>query len=126
MKPLTVKLVELLETTNESISELLKECLFDIYEEFKELGKRIDIYSKKLELLCKNNDYCELLRTIPGIGPIIATSLYAAVGNGSHYKNGRQMAASIGLVSKQYSSGDRQRLGGIIQMEAFLFMVVDL
>lgn len=116
MKPLTVKLIELLELGNESISEVLKECLLDIYEEFKELSKRIELYSKKIELLCDNNEYCQLLRTIPGIGPIVASSLYAAVGNGSHYKNGRQMAASIGLVPKQYSSGDRQRLGGIIQM----------
>jgi len=116
MKAFTKKLIELLETGNESISGLLKECLLDIYEEFKELSKRIETYNKKIELLCKNNDKCELLRTIPGIGPIIASSLYAAVGNGSHYKNGRQMAASIGLVPKQYSSGDRQRLGGIIQM----------
>jgi transposase len=116
MKPLTVKLVELLETSNEFISEVLKECLLDIYEEFKELSKRIERYSKKIELLCKRNEYCQLLQTIPGIGPIVASSLYAAVGNGSHYKNGRQMAASIGLVPKQYSSGDKQRLGGIIQM----------
>jgi transposase len=116
MKPLTVKLAALLSPENESISLTLKSCLSDVYDEFNTLTARIENYSKRIELLCENNEYCKLLRTIPGVGPIIASSLYAAVGNGSHFKNGRQMSASIGLIPKQYSSGDKQRLGGIIKM----------
>jgi transposase len=75
--------------------------------------KRIATYDKKIELISNENSSCQLLRTIPGIGPITATALYASMGNGSQFKNGREMAAHIGLVPKQHSSGDRHVLLGL-------------
>ncbi len=51
--------------------------------------------------------------TIPGIGPITATALIAAVGNVGVFKNGRQFAAWLGLVPKQHSTGGQTRLLGI-------------
>ena len=59
------------------------------------------------------HESCQLLRSIPGIGPISAVALYSSVGNGSQFKNGREMAAHIGLVPRQHSSGERQVLLGI-------------
>jgi transposase len=113
--PLKRKLCELFEANNDEIGEELKEALRDCYEEFKELSHRIDRYDKKIEIISTTHEYCRLLRTIPGVGPISSVALYASVGNGSQFKNGRMMAAHIGLVPKQSSSGEKQRLLGIIK-----------
>jgi transposase len=107
------KMVELLSERSDLVSEGRQEVLADVYEEFKQLSARIDKYDKKIEAISNQQESYKLLKTIPGIGPIIATALYASMGNGSQFKNGREMAAQIGLVPKQHSSGDRQVLLGI-------------
>lgn len=107
------EIVELLSEGSDLISEGILEVLADVYEEFKTLSTRIDKYDKKIESISNQQESCKLLKTIPGIGPITATALYASMGNGSQFKNGREMAAQIGLVPKQHSSGDRQLLLGI-------------
>jgi transposase len=53
------------------------------------------------------------LEAIPGIGPLTASALVASVGNASTFKNGRQLAAWLGLVPRQASSGGKERLLGI-------------
>lgn len=110
---LKLKVNEILDEMNQQLSIQMKEVVADAYEEFKELSQRIEKYDKKIDLISKQNAYCKSLRTIPGIGAISATALYAAMGNGSQFKNGREMAAHIGLVPKQHSSGDKQLLLGI-------------
>lgn len=109
------KLVELFEVNHGEISGAMKAALRDCYEEFKELSQRIAQYDKQIEAISNEHEYCRLLRTIPGVGPISALALYAAVGNGSQFKNGRMMAAHIGLVPKQCSSGEKQRLVGLVK-----------
>ena len=61
----------------------------------------------------KNNADSQRLAEIPGIGPIIATALIATIGNARNFKNGRELAAWIGLVPKQHSTGGKQTLLGI-------------
>jgi transposase len=53
------------------------------------------------------------LEEIPGIGPIVATALVAEVGDWQAFRSGRNLAAWIGLVPKQHSTGGKDRLGGI-------------
>lgn len=53
------------------------------------------------------------LREIPGIGALIATALWSALGDGSHWRRGRDLSASLGLVPRQHSSGGHTRLLGI-------------
>jgi transposase len=107
------KIPQLLDASNEELNGQMKEVLADCYEEFKEISERILAYDKKLERISNQHESCRLLRTIPGIGPITAVALYAAVGNGSQFKNGRELAAHIGLVPKQHSSGEKRVLLGI-------------
>lgn len=107
------KIMDILGEEKALLTEQMMEVIDDIYEEFKELSKRIAKYDRKIELISNQNDSCQLLKTIPGIGPITATAIYASMGNGSQFKNGREMAAHIGLVPKQHSSGDRQVLLGL-------------
>jgi transposase len=66
-----------------------------------------------LEAICQAHPVCQRLRTIPGIGPLTATALVAAVSDAAHFKNGRQLAAWLGLVPRQHSTGGKPRLLGI-------------
>lgn len=106
-------LVNIMSGDSAELSSDILYAVSDLYEEFEKLSDRINTYDKKVETCCQENEQCRLLRTIPGVGPIGAAGLYASVGNGSQFKNGREMAAFMGLVPRQHSSGDRQLLLGI-------------
>ena len=67
----------------------------------------------KVKTTALNHPVCLVLLAIPGIGPMIATALVAAVGDPSVFKNGREMAAWLGLVPRQHSTGGKDRLLGI-------------
>ena len=60
-----------------------------------------------------NNEYCQRLSKIPGIGPLTATALVASIADANCFRNGRDLAAWLGLVPRQHSSGGRPRLLGI-------------
>jgi transposase len=68
---------------------------------------------KEIEQLAAHDDACQRLTEIPVIGPLVATALVAAVGNASTFAKGRDLAAWLGLVPRQYSTGGRTRLLGI-------------
>jgi transposase len=55
----------------------------------------------------------KLAAGLPGVGPVVATALVAAVDEGRHFRSGRELAAWIGLVPRQYTTGGKPRLGGI-------------
>lgn len=61
----------------------------------------------------RSNELSQRLETIPGIGPITASAIAATVSDASVFKSGRQLAAWLGLVPRQNSSGGKERLGGI-------------
>jgi transposase len=59
------------------------------------------------------NDVCRRLKTIPGVGAIVSTMLYAQGGNVAHYPKSSDFAASLGLVPRQHSTGGKQVYGSI-------------
>jgi transposase len=65
---------------------------------------------KKLQLLARSNDTAKRLQQIPGIGQITAKALVCAVGDGKQFKRGRDLAAWLGLTSRQHSSGGKECL----------------
>lgn len=77
------------------------------------MDKKIDHYDKKIDGLSKSNEACQRLEKVPGIGPMTATILASALGNGAAFKNGRHFAAFLGLTPRQHSSGGKERLLGI-------------
>ena len=85
----------------------------ELYEELVELEEKVAKIDKKIKLLCKNNEICQRILAIPGIGELTATAIIAAVPNANEFKNGRHMAAWLGLVPQQSSSGNKQILLGI-------------
>src|SRR5690606_2736784 len=98
--------------TENGLSDLFKELLAQHYRKITELQTHLDVYTRKIHELSKN-EVCQRLQSIPGIGPMIASAYYQHVGNGSDFNNGRAVSASIGLVPKQHSSGGKHHLQGI-------------
>jgi transposase len=105
--------VDKLESAKDKLTPLGQELFWKLLEEFAALEQQIAFYQEKLESLAKTHPECQRLMTIPGIGPITATALIAAVGDVGVFKNGRQFAAWLGLVPKQHSTGGQTRLLGI-------------
>lgn len=107
------KLPELLYAdTDNGLSDLFKQLLKQHYKKLQQLKEHLDEYTKQIKILSKTEE-CERLQSIPGVGPIVASAFYQHVGNGSAFKNGRAVSASIGLVPKQHSSGGKNNLLGI-------------
>lgn len=106
-------LPSILEDADNALSGLFRELLNELYEELVHLDKRIQTLEQKLMTLSVNNEDCKRLLTIPGIGLLTATALIAAIADISVFKNGRELAAWLGLVPKQHSTGGKQTLLGI-------------
>lgn len=69
--------------------------------------------TKEIEAIADREDVTRRLMTIPGIGALGATALLAAIGNGLQFRKARDLAAWLGLVPRQYSTGGKQTLLGI-------------
>jgi transposase len=102
-----------LEAEKDKLTALSQEIFWKLVKEFATLEDQIAYYQEKLETLATTHPECQRLMTIPGIGPITATALVAAVGDVGVFKNGRQFAAWLGLVPKQHSTGGQSQLLGI-------------
>ncbi|EOY2340074.1 transposase, partial [Escherichia coli] len=78
-----------------------------------ELDEHLDHIEKQLQAVARQNETCQRLLNIPGVGPLIATAAVATMGDASAFKSGREFAAFIGLVPRQTGSGGKIRLLGI-------------
>jgi transposase len=106
-------IVEKLEADQAKLTALSTEVFRHLYEEFLALEKRLAYYNEKLTAIGQAHPECQRLQTIPGIGPVSATALIAAIGDVTQFKNGRQLAAWLGLVPREHSTGGKPRLLGI-------------
>src|SRR3989454_12837715 len=104
-----------LEAEKDKRTPLSQEMLWKLVEEFAALEAQLAYYQEQLDTLAQSHPECQRLMTIPGIGPFTATALVAAVSDASAFKNGRQLAAWLGLVPRQYSTGGKERLLGSSQ-----------
>ena len=85
----------------------------DLSEDWRRLDRRLADVTGEIESLVDRDEACQRLMTIPGIGPIIASAMVAAIGDGAAFARGRDFAAWLGLVPRQRSTGDRTILGRI-------------
>jgi transposase len=106
-------LPEILEDAQNGLTDLFRGELFGLYRELKHLDERIAHYDEKIEQIARADERTVRLQTIPGIGPKIATALLAAIGDINVFKNGRELAAWLGLVPRQHSTGGKSTLLGI-------------
>jgi transposase len=110
---LDVALPEILEDAAGKLSAALLLLLKQLNLELEQLATRLEEAETLIQLTAKNNEACRRLDAIPGIGPVTATALIAAIGNGAAFRKGREFAAWVGLVPREHSTGGRQKLLGI-------------
>jgi len=107
------QLPELLEDGENNLPMLTRHLLAEIKAEHDQLNQRIMHLEQQLKAWHGGNALSQRLATIPGIGLLTATALAAQIGEGEVFKNGRQLAAYLGLVPRQSSTGGKSRLLGI-------------
>ena len=103
----------ILEDAENNLTSLSRELFAELYESLRTLDTDIKTQDRRIGRLCQQNALSRRFLEVPGIGPITATIIAADVGNGKGYDKGRDYAASLGVVPRQHSSGDKQVLLGI-------------
>ena len=113
IRSISKRMPDILEDAENGLPGILRKLLERLSDHLKELNRQVEELELQIKLWHKENEASQKLEAIPGIGPITASAIVATVGNAAEYKNGRQLAAWLGLVSKQHSSGGKQTLLGI-------------
>lgn len=103
----------LLEDGSNGLSFKLREILHDLSAELMDLERSIKRYDDKIKLHGEEDKRVRRLMQIDGVGPITASAIVTAVGDARQFKNGREMAAWLGIVPRQHSTGGKDKLGGI-------------
>jgi len=113
MNQLRMAIPTWLEDAENGLSVRFRRLLKGLWDDLKRLDERITEMDKEIVLIANNDPVAKRLQQLRGVGPMVATALLAAVGDGKQFANGRQMAASLGLTPRQHSSGGKDRLFGI-------------
>jgi len=108
------ELIEMIEDPDDDrLPAIAREALVPLVGQLKAIRVQIQDLEKKLMAWHRANEASCRLATIPGVGVITATALVATIGDATQFHSGRQLAAWLGLVPRQYSSGGKERLGRI-------------
>lgn len=120
-KAIREQVPDYLEDAENGLPDRLRRALYMLYLRYLQTDQEITQFNKEIQDFTQTHPICRRAQTVPGIGPIIAATLFASIGNGVAFKNGRQFAAWCGLVPKQHSTGGKNQLGGITKRgNAFL------
>jgi transposase len=103
----------ILEDAEQNLTPRMRNLLAQIWQEWKQLELDIESITGEIERISNEDEACKRLRQVPGIGPLVSTAMVAAVGNGAAFRKGREFAAWLGLVPRQYSTGGKTTLYGI-------------
>lgn len=103
----------ILEDSTRNLTPRLRNLLDQLWEEWKQLQADIERSSEEIDQISEEDAACKRLRQIPGVGPLVATAMVAAIGNGAAFHKGREFSAWLGLVPRQHSTGGKTRLFGI-------------
>ena len=104
---------EILEDGDNELPDLYRPTLHLLYQRLCDLRDDLKRLNSAIETLVKQNPACERLTALEGVGPIGSVLLFATLGTGEAFVNGRQFSAYLGLTPKQYSSGGKVNLMGI-------------
>lgn len=89
---------------------MMRRLVGDLFADLRRLEERIREVTKEIEAVVDREDVTRQLMTIPGIGALGATAVLAAIGDGLQFRKARDLAAWLGLVPRQYSTGGKQTL----------------
>ena len=107
------RMPQILEDAENGLLGSSRELFARLYTHFKELDRQVDELEGQIKAWHRGNIASRRLEAIPGIGPLSASALVASIGDAKAFKNGRQLAAWLGLVPRQHSSGGKELLLGI-------------
>ena len=107
------QLPRILEDAEWKLSGSFRVLLAQLQVELDQLTGRIEQMDAVIQKRAREDEACQRLTKIPGIDPVTATALSAAVGNGAAFGKGRDLAAWIGMVPRECSTGGKQKLLGI-------------
>jgi len=103
-------LPDLLAAAEERLSGRIFRLLEQLVNEWALIEKDVERLNAEIDSICASDPSCQLLMTVPGVGPIVATAMIAAVGNGAAFSKGRDFATWLGLVPRQHSTGGKAKL----------------
>lgn len=107
------KLPEILEDGENSLSSVSRALFARLWTHFRVLDRQVEELEREINAWHRDDTASQRLQAIPGIGPITASALVASVGDAKLFHNGRQLAAWLGLVPRQCSTGGKTNLLGI-------------
>jgi transposase len=110
------ELVAALADEGTAIAQIAREVLTAIVAQIKNLSASIQQMEKRIVAWCCTNAAARRLATIPGVGPITASALAATITDPTLFRSGRHLAAWLGLVPRQHSTGGKAKLGRITKM----------
>ena len=113
IRSITKQMPEVLEDGENGLPGTMRNLFERLTDNLKEMDRQVKELEEKIQLWHRENAASRKLAEIPGLGPITASAIVATVGDAREFKNGRQLAAWMGLVPKQHSSGGKQNLLGI-------------
>jgi transposase len=103
----------ILEDAENNLTPLSRQLFAELFESLRTLDEVIKTQDKRINRLCQQNALSRRILEVPGIGPITASIMASDIGDGKGYASSRDYAASLGVVPRQHSSGDKQVLLGI-------------
>lgn len=107
------RIADILDAPDSDLPELMREECRDLLEQIGEKTDRINTRTAKIKALAAQADTSRRLQTIPGVGPMTALAVEAFAPPMENFRCGRDFAAWLGLVPRQFSSGGKERLGRI-------------
>jgi len=110
---LRTSLFAILQNREDEISPRMSDLIVGLYEDWLWLDERIETVTREIEEISRREANCRRLMSIPGVGPMISTAVVAAIGTGEAFARGRDFAAWLGLIPRQYSTGGKPILGRI-------------
>lgn len=113
LRAIAKRMPEILEDAENGLPGTMRRLLERLNDHLKALEHQVNALEQQIVQWHKASELSHKLEAIPGIGPITASAIVATVGSATEFKNGRQLAAWLGLVPKQHSSGGKQNLLGI-------------
>lgn len=106
-------LPQILEAPDNALVSMSRELFSRLFEHFRHLDEQVKALEVQIKAWHRDSAASQRLQKIPGIGPLTASALVASIGDAKSFKNARQLAAWLGLVPRQHSTGGKERLLGI-------------
>ena len=109
----TRRIPEIIDDGGNDLPDVFRGLLHRLWVHLKELHHQVQELEEQINAWHRSSEDSQKLARVPGIGPLTATALVASIGDAKDFRNGRELAAWLGLVPRQHSSGGKVLLQGI-------------